>query len=193
MIEFEEDETRFLNRSTVSQFNLQAGMDIPLSAWEEIEGEEQFRKAKERALYLLDYKEYSYMGMYKKLEKNYDEDTCYRVLDKLSEIGCIDDRRYAASLARYYSEVKLFGRYRAYQQMRLKFLTNDVINEALDEYDDTQYDRLLELAHKRVGKYLNKDNGINKLKNALVRQGYSYGLVKDAVNEVLEEIDEEEY
>lgn len=190
MIEFEEEDTEFLNLSTVQRFNLRAGVSLPLSAWEEIKAEEEYRKARERALYLLDYKEYSYMDLYKKLEKNYSEDTCFRVMDKMVELGCINDRRYASSLARHYCEVKKFGRYRAFQQMKLKGLTNDVINDALDEYDEGEYDRLLELTRKKLGKYIDDERGIIKLKNALIRQGYNYGLIKEAVNQVLEEEEE---
>ena len=186
MVEFEDGQTKFINNSIVNMFNLQNGMEIPDSAWEQIEEEELYRKAKERALYLLDYKDYSYMDLFKKLRNNYPEDTCFRVLDKLSEMGCINDRRYASNLARHFCEVKKFGRYRAFQEMRKKGLTDGVINNALDEYDETEYDRLVEVVQKKLYRYIDKDNGINKLKNYLVRQGYSYSLVKEAVEEVLE-------
>ena len=184
MIEFENAETEFLNVDTVRQFNLKAGVSLPLSAWEQIKAEEEYRKAKERALYLLDYKDYSYVELFHKLEKNYSEETCYRVMDKMVELGTINDRRYAAGLARHYIEVKKFGRYKAYQQMKLKGLTKEVIDEALDKYEDGTYDRLRELAEKKIGKYIDADNGMAKLKNYLIRQGYSYDLVKEVVNDL---------
>lgn len=184
MIEFENAETEFLNVDTVRQFNLKAGVSLPLSAWEQIKDEEEYRKAKERALYLLDYKDYSYVELFHKLEKNYSEETCYRVMDKMVELGTINDRRYAAGLARHYIEVKKFGRYKAYQQMKLKGLTKEVIDEALDKYEDGTYDRLRELAEKKIGKYIDADNGMAKLKNYLIRQGYSYDLVKEVVNDL---------
>ena len=186
MIEFENAETEFLNVDTVRQFNLKAGVSLPLSAWEQIKAEEEYRKAKERALYLLDYKDYSYVELFHKLEKNYSEETCYRVMDKMVELGTINDRRYAAGLARHYIEVKKFGRYKAYQQMKLKGLTKEVIDEALDQYEDSTYDRLKALAEKKFDKYIDADNGITKLKNYLVRQGYSYDIVKEVVNEITE-------
>ena len=184
MIEFENAETEFLNVDTVRQFNLKAGASLPLSAWEQIKAEEEYRKAKERALDLLDYKDYSYVELFHKLEKNYSEETCYRVMDKMVELGTINDRRYAAGLARHYIEVKKFGRYKAYQQMKLKGLTKEVIDEALDKYEDGTYDRLRELAEKKIGKYIDADNGMAKLKNYLIRQGYSYDLVKEVVNDL---------
>ena len=191
MVEFEDGHTEFINNSVLAEFNIQSGAEIPESAWEQVKAEEEYRKARERALYLLDYKDYSYMDMYKKLSEKYAEETVCRVMDKLCETGCINDRRYAQNLARHYCEVKKFGRYRAYQEMRKKGLTEKTINRALDEYSETEYERLLEVARKCLYRYAEKDNGITKMKNYLVRQGYNYGLVKDAVNQVIEETENE--
>ena len=63
MIEFEEGETAFLNYEIVSAYGLRAGLDMPESAWEKIVFDNEFRKAKERALYLLDYRDYSYVEL----------------------------------------------------------------------------------------------------------------------------------
>ena len=102
MIEFEEGETAFLNYEVVSAYGLRAGLDMPQSAWEKIVFDNEFRKAKERALYLLDYRDYSYVELYKKLEKNYSEEICDAVMDKMLELGTVNDRRYAQGLARTY-------------------------------------------------------------------------------------------
>ena len=100
MIEFEKGETAFLNYEIVSAYGLRAGLDMPESAWEKIVFDNEFRKAKERALYLLDYRDYSYVELYKKLEKNYSEEICDAVMDKMLELGTVNDRRYAQGLAR---------------------------------------------------------------------------------------------
>ncbi|MBR1864317.1 MAG: RecX family transcriptional regulator [Ruminococcus sp.] len=195
MVEFEEGEPEFVNIGILNMFNIKAGASLPLSAWEEVKNEDLFRKAKERALYLLDYKDYSYIGLYEKLEKNYSEEICLRVLDKLVEMGAVNDRRYAEGMARHYVEVKHFGRYRAFREMRSKGLTAEVINEALDVYDgdveESWYDRLKELVENRYLRYLDDEKGINKVKNALVRYGYTYDLIKEVINDVLEEYSEE--
>lgn len=98
MIEFEKGETAFLNYEIVSAYGLRAGLDMPESAWEKIVFDNEFRKAKERALYLLDYRDYSYVELYKKLEKNYSEEICDAVMDKMLELGTVNDRRYAQGL-----------------------------------------------------------------------------------------------
>lgn len=187
MIEFEGKEPEFLNQQTVNMFNLRAGASLPLSAWEDIKAEEEYRKARERALYLLDYKDYSYVDLFHKLEKNYSEDTCYRVMDKMVEMGTVNDRRYAEGLARHYVEVKKFGRYRALREMRQKGLTAQVAEEALEEYDGTYYERLYELVESKYLRYLDDDKGVTRTKNALVRYGYSYDLIKEVLRDIEEE------
>ncbi len=196
MIEFEDREAEFLNQEIVRRYNLKAGLSLPLSAWEDIRAEEEYRKARERALYLLDHRDYSYVDLFHKLEKNYSEDTCYRVMDKMVELGTINDNRYAEGLARHYVEVKGFGSRRAFQEMRGKGLTAEVIKRALAVYDEdedtTWYDRLYELVERKYLRYLDDEKGVNKVKNALVRYGYSYDLIKDVLRDIGEEYSEEE-
>ncbi len=183
-IELDEGEPQYLNIEIINKFNLKAGIDLPLSAWEQIKEESDLRRARERALYLLDYKDYSYVEMFKKLRKNYDEELCYKVMQKLVEMGVINDRRYAQGLARHYCEVKLFGRRRAFQEMRLKGLTKEVIDLALEEYEQGTAERLRRLIEKKHLRYMTDEKGINRAKNSLIRYGYDYGEIKEALREI---------
>lgn len=191
MVEFEGADTEFINKAIVDMFSLRSGMTIPESAWDQVREEEEYRKARERALYLLDFKDYSYVDLFHKLEKNYSEDVCYRVMDKMVEMGTINDRRYAEGLARHYVEVKKFGKYRALREMRGKGLTSQVAEEALEMYDDSYYERLYELVESKYLRYLDDEKGVNKVKNALVRYGYSYGLIKEVLRDIEDEYGEE--
>ena len=95
---FEGGECDFLNADIVQRYSLRAGADIPAAAWEEIKHADTFRRARERAMYLLDYRDYSYADMVKKLMNNYEEDICFEVADDLAGRGFIDDVRYAETL-----------------------------------------------------------------------------------------------
>lgn len=187
MINFSEGEPAFINGDIISQFNLKNGMQIPQSAWEEIVYANDFRKARERALYLLDYRDYSYIELFKKLEKNYDEDICYDVLDSLVKAGVINDRRYAENLAEKLMTVKKVGYYKAIQEMRFKGISKNLADEVLEPYAEETIERIVELLQTKYFKKLEQDNGINKVKNALVRQGYSYSDINDALNEFFDD------
>ena len=183
-IDFDEGESAYLNAEIINKFNLKAGLDLPLSAWEQIRQESDFRRARERALYLLDYKDYSYVDMFKKLRQNYDEELCYRVMGKLVEMGAINDRRYAEGLARHYVEVKLFGRRRAFQEMRLKGLTKEVIDIALAQYEDGADERIIVLIKKKFMRYLGDEKGVTRVKNSLIRYGYDYSEINRALRKI---------
>ena len=189
-IDFEEREPAFINNEIISLYHLKAGVEIPDEALEEIVYANDFRRARERALYLLDYRDYSYIELYKKLLANYDEQICYDVCDKLAELGLINDRRYAESLARKYMEVKKFGYYRASREMREKGLSKELIDEALSQYEDSVIERICQLVEKKYLKKLEQEDGVKKVKNALVRQGYSYSDINAALEQLFEEWEE---
>ena len=92
-----------------------------------------------------------------KLAENYDEDICYEVLNRLAEIGCIDDRRYARYLAEKLCTVKKYGYFKAREEMRLKGLSRDIIEEALADYSEDCSERVLELIDKKYARYLTDD------------------------------------
>lgn len=189
-VNFDEGEPAFINSEIIAQYNIKGGVSIPESAWNQVVYANEFRRARERALYLMDYRDHSYIELFKKLEKNYDEDICYDVIDSLVEVGIVDDRRYAENLAQRLMEVKRCGYYKAVQEMRQKGISKELANEILSEYEDTTQERLKDLIESKYARRLEDEDGIKKVKNALVRNGYSY---KD-VNAALEDyMNEEEY
>lgn len=189
-VNFDEGEPAFINSQIIAQYNIKGGVSIPESAWNQVVYANEFRRARERALYLMDYRDHSYIELFKKLEKNYDEDICYDVIDSLVEVGIVDDRRYAENLAQRLMEVKRCGYYKAVQEMRRKGISKELANEILSEYEDTTQERLKDLIESKYARRLEDEDGIKKVKNALVRNGYSY---KD-VNAALEDyLTEEEY
>lgn len=188
-VDIENSEPAFLNSEIISKYNVRSSMEVSEDLWDEIVYSNEFRRARERAMYLLDYRDYSYSELYKKLLNNYGEQICYDVCDKLAELGFINDRRYAESLARKYMEVKKLGYFRAVQEMRLKGLSKELIDEVLSGYEDTVHERLAELVEKKYIRKLEDEDGVKKVKNALARQGYSYSDINAVLDDILESED----
>lgn len=189
-----EGEPAFMHGDIIARYGLRAGVSVPESAWAEIVRADAFRRARERAMYLLDYRDYSYADLVKKLMDNYDEDVCFEVADKLAELGFINDRRYAETLARRLCETKLLGEYRARLYMREKGIPAAVIAQSLEPYRETAAERAKELIERKYMKYYDPEDRLlmQKLKNALARQGYSFGEIKEAIGLMEEELDPSE-
>lgn len=186
-IDFDSHEPIFINSTVAYDLGISAGK---LMTEEDILfaiGRNDYRRARERALYLLDERDYGYAEMFKKLEKNYSEDICFEVVNNLSELGLIDDRRYAKKCAEYFVVTKMRGKYRAREEMRQRGIPRELIDEALSEYEDSTAERLKELIAKKYARKLSEENGVNKVKAALARQGYGF----DDINAALRELEEE--
>lgn len=192
-VDFSEGEPEFINAEVCYDCGVSKGAEFSDEAWDKVIYKNDLRRAKERALYLLDYRDYSYSEMFKKLSENYSEQLCYDVCDKLTELGVINDRRYAAQLARRYVEIKKYGLRRAKQEMRLKGLGSELIDEALSQYEDSTRDRIRELIEKKYLRRIDSEDGVKKVKNALVRQGYSFADINAVFDELFEEYGDEFY
>lgn len=142
------------------------------------------RRARERALHLLTARDYSYGGLYEKLSENYPEEICGEVCDELARRGIINDRRYAEKLCRHLFETKKLGEWAVRREMRRKGLTSEIIDEVIEEFseDDDSFARLEKLVEAKYERYLTDRKGVKKVKDALVRRGYSY----DEINEVID-------
>lgn len=172
----------YVNGETILQYGITSNMEISTERLQEVVHADTLRKAKERALYLLDYKDYSYIQLYEKLEATYPQDVCLEVLSKLVELGIVNDNRYAKNLAERLILVKKYGSYRAIKELKLKGIDDDLAQEVVSYYEDTELERLEGLINSKYSRYLNDDKGINKVKNALVRLGYSYDLISQVLD-----------
>ena len=186
-IDFDAREPIFINTSVVYDLGIRAGKMMTDEDIEHAKARNDYRRARERALYLLDERDYGYAEMFRKLEQNYTEEICYEVVNNLSELGLIDDRRYARKCAEYFLVTKMRGKYRAREEMRRRGIPSELIDEALSEFDDGTDERLLELISKKYARKLAEENGKNKVKAALARQGFSF----DEINSALREFEEE--
>lgn len=180
-----DDNSRYyFHSSIISEYNLKEGMNIPEDAVEEIAEANEYRKARERALYLLDGRDYSFRELYDKLMSNYSEDICLRVCKYLAEMRLINDRRYAELRARELFEIKRVGMFKAKMELRRRGISDEIIAEVVEQYSDEEeaFARLEELVEKKYERYLTSEKGVQKVKSALLRQGYRY----DEINAVLD-------
>lgn len=190
-VELSDGDVFFINSDTVISFSVSKNAEFTNEEISEIKHADLFRKARERALYLLDYRDYCFVELYKKLEENYDEDICLEVVKNLAETGLVDDRRFACRFAEKLVVSKGYGYYRARQEMLMKGLDRELVEETLEEYNDDTLERLEELVEKKYLHRITDLKSLNKVKNALVRQGYSYNDINAVLSEIeLEEDDE---
>lgn len=182
-------DTIYLHSSIIAQYSLKEGIEIPQSGLDQIVFDNNFRKARERALYLLEFRDHSYKELFDKLVKNYSDEVCFAVMEKMVDLRLIDDRKYAKMYARKLFEVKKVGKYKAKFEMKKKGISSELIDEMVESYEDDTIERLKELVDKKYARYLSDEKGIKKVTGALSRAGYSYPEIKEVLNMYLDEVE----
>lgn len=155
-----------------------------------------FEKTKEKALNLLEYRAHSRKELFDKLRKVSDIDTINDVLDLLEENGLIDDELFAYQFAHDSIELKMFGAIRIRNELYQKGIQKDIgeaaIEKAQNELPDEseRIDRLLNTKFRNI---IDDKNGIRRTISGLLRMGYDYGIVKEALRNYEYELEDESY
>ena len=167
----------YIHSEIIRKYNVAKGMELSEEEADRLIYENDLRRARERALYLMESRDHSYRELFDKLEKNYSEDICFEVCNRLAEIGVINDRRYAEKLCRQLFEVKKLGRYRVRQEMRLKGLSSEIIEEAMENFseEDEPFERLEKLVEQKYERYLTDRKGVERSRMLWLGRGIPSG------------------
>lgn len=180
----------YLHADIIADFGLREDDELDRERLREIIRASNFRRAYQRALYLLDYRDYSREEMYRKLLENYkSESLCNAVADKLENAGIIDDERYAEKLAVRYVAGRKFGYRRALREIRMKGIGQNTAVDALEPHSEEFEENLMQLLETKYARRLTDPDDrreIEKAKASLVRYGYSFDEINRCIKEYFE-------
>ena len=151
----------------------------------------QRNRAKERALYLLGLRDYSCHELEQKLYTEAPTEIAAAVVERLREVGLLDDERYAARLARSLSEGKHYPRRRIEQELRRRGISNGLVQAVVSDLEGEDFEQALALLQKKYYNKLNAPDSRRRVIAALARRGFSYGAIRRAF-EALDVPDDEE-
>ena len=150
------------------------------------------RRAKEKALYLLEHRDHSKQELTEKIARTAaSREAAQAAADKLEEMGLLDDRAYARGLARELFGRKRYGARRVEQELRRKGIGREIIGEVLEEYGDEAGAReaMAQVLERRYPAWREDEKTRRRAVAALQRMGYPY----DQVRSLLEELAGEEW
>lgn len=148
------------------------------------------RRAKEKALYLLEYRSHSKKELTDKIARTAaSREAAQAAADKMEEIGLIDDEAYARSYARELFLRKRFGARRVKQELRLKGIDNQLIEELLSEYEGEELylENICNVLNKKYYQWREDEKTKRRAYAALQRLGYSYDQIRRAMAALEEE------
>jgi regulatory protein len=158
-----------------------------------LQDRDETHKAHEAALGYLDYRPRSVDEIRRHLKKNFEPDVRDEVVERLANVGLLDDRAFARYWLENRADLRPRGERALRQELRLKGVHDDVIAEALAEGHSED-----EAAYRAAAAQARKVHAAvpvefrRKVEAYLVRRGFSYDTARDAAARVWRELHDEE-
>ncbi|MDR1565521.1 MAG: recombination regulator RecX [Oscillospiraceae bacterium] len=181
-LRFNEGEDACLDASIVEERFLHIGQELECEELAELLEESDNRRAKEKALWLLSYRDHSEGELRQKLRRESTEEAAEYAIETLRECGLLNDRAFARRRAEYLMQSKGYAPRRIQQELRQKGIDSGIIAEALEELEENPRDRLAELIECRFNPLPQEEKAKRRMINTLIRMGYSFNDVKAATD-----------
>ena len=144
-----------------------------------------FLKCKECAFYYLNKKRHTKKELIDKLVKReYDISVAKEVADYLEEAKYIDDADYARRFILDAVRIKKHGMVRIKRDLLIKGVESNIVDTVVSDLELDTYSVLSNLIDsKAFNMDLNDEKQLNRLYGFLLRRGFKYGDINDALTE----------
>jgi len=171
---------------------LRKGQTLSDQEINQLKTQDQLQRAIDQAARFLSYRPRSSNEVRDNLKKRFDEATIDMAIQKLAELNYLDDHAFA----RYWVENRDTFKPRSTSalryELRQKGLEQSVIDEALDDYDNTQSAYRAAQAKARRFRALTVAEFRNKMSSYLQRRGFNYGTIREALAQLEDDLVEQD-
>ena len=177
-----------LHQDVVFQFGLKKGDSLTEDQIEKILYSEEKKKAKERALNFLSYRDRSEKEMRTKLKQvGFEEKIIDLVVKDLKRLKLIDDEKFAMAFAKSKLITRPMGEFLLKQELVQKGISRELIEKTVEQiYEKNDpLNVALELAHKRKKLVTNLDElkAKKRVSDFLLRRGFSWDIVSQVIEQ----------
>ena len=185
LVKLEDGNILRVTEEELLRFSLSAGLDLDEGALEALDASARQSAAKAAAASMIGSRPLSKKELTRRLvRKGADVEDAGAAADWLEDIGAVNDREYAALLVRHYAE-KGYGRARIREEMYRRGVDRELWDEALEEMPD-QTETLDRLIQKKCRGDLSDRREVRRVSESLMRRGFSWSEVKEALRRYTE-------
>ncbi|OPZ88008.1 MAG: Regulatory protein RecX [Firmicutes bacterium ADurb.Bin419] len=138
------------------------------------------KNARSKAIKCISFKLLSEKELFIKLEsKGFDEETIRNVIDDLKAIGYVNDKIYAQKFVFERSKLKPKSKKMLRMELSNRGITDDIIDEVLENFEYDEVTIIERLIRKKFGKYDLSDPKVEiKVISFLVHRGFCLEMIK---------------
>ena len=156
------------------------GTEITQEEWESLTDSIYYKKAVDKCYDLLSRRDHSVKELKTKLLRTVDEKNADKAIEKMLELGYLDDEKYARNLVKYLAQTRNMSKNHIKQEMFKRGIPNEIINLVMDDYEFDNVSCVVDLILTKYRNKLNNEDGNKKVIASLMRKGFSYSDIKNA-------------
>lgn len=170
---------------------IKVGRELSEGDIEALTGAELSQRCYEAALRYLDYRPRSQAELKQRLaRRGFDGDTIAATLARLKELGLVDDLAFARFWQENRQAFSPRGRWLVRRELRQKGVADEVIERVLADVDDEDGAYRAAIAKARNLPVSDYEGFRRRLGEYLKRRGFGYGVIKNTLKKVWEEVKE---
>ena len=180
-----------LSNEIVYRENLKINEEVDEDRLLYISKEDSYIKCKDTALKIIERSYKTEKELIERLKnKGYFSDEIKRTIEFLKEYNFINNNEYARMYIK--DRISSMGSRKIKYSLLNKGIEEIIIDELLEEFQtNEELEGAIKLGRKKYEQIIRKENNTyvvkNKLTTYLIGRGYDYSLVKDAINEIVNE------
>lgn len=181
-----DDSLYLVSYEIYEELNLKPELEISMKDFQLIEAEDKYQKAKRIAENYINYKFRTKFEVILKLRRDIDDEVVInRVISHYEKLSLLDDDRYAKEYIEYSLNSKLYSKNFIKYKLNSKGISNNISQKYLEQYDDDiEIKNIIALIDKKYKfKDINEDTVKQKLYRYLSSKGFSFDIIKRAINE----------
>lgn len=141
----------------------------------------EHRRAKEKALWLISFRDHSSKELHDKLRKDYSEEVATDTVERMFELRLLDDESYARRLAK-----DLCSKHQSPSNIRQKLIQKGIDRETaesiVEELDIDPVEEICALIEKKYSSKLSDEKDLRRTVAALQRAGYKWSDIKSGLS-----------
>lgn len=158
------------------------GKDITDEELHDVVLQSDNKRCKDKALWLISFRDYSKKELIQKLRKDYSEEAVLSCVSRLEELSLINDESYATRLSHDLVNIKHLSLRGVKEKLREKGIDKDLIDEIVSSLDIDEREQIRIIIEKKY-KNLSDEKTRRRCVSALQRMGFSYSDIKSTLNE----------
>lgn len=179
-----------VHKDTFFRSKLKTGLEMTVQELEELRQQDQLLSAKMAAMDSLSRAAQSSGKLLEKLERFYDSEAAHAAVERMEELGLVDDLDYATRLAADSVNLRGYSLARVRRQLWEKKIAPEIIEqvlESLEEKTHSESDQIVKLILKKYRNKIFDADDLRRTVAAMQRRGFGYEDIKMALRRIREE------